>query len=77
MSTDALANPKTIANELAVINDPATAKEQPVLVELVSQLHAASSATELFALHTKLLARYLARQRFRGELELNGSKVET
>src|SRR5450755_3646965 len=38
---DALANPKAIANELAIINDPATANEQPVLVELVGRLHAA------------------------------------
>jgi hypothetical protein len=77
VSTDALANPKAITNELEIINDPATAREQSVLVELVSQLHAASSATDLFALHTKLLARYLARQRFRGELELDKSKVES
>ncbi len=77
VSTDAQANPKAIAHELAIINDSATAKEQPVLVELVSQLHAASSAADLSALHTKLLARYLARQRFRGELELDKSRVES
>jgi hypothetical protein len=77
VSTDELVNPKAVANELAIINDPAMAKEQPVLVELVSQLHAASSATDLFALHTKLLARYLARQRLRGELGLDKSKVKS
>jgi hypothetical protein len=77
VSTDELVNPRAVANELAIINDPATAKEQPVLVEFVSQLHAASSASDLFALHTKLLARYLARQRLRDELRLDKSKVKS
>jgi hypothetical protein len=74
---DALANPKAIANELAIINDPATAREQPVLVDLVGRLHAARSVKDLLALHTKLLARYLARQRARGELELDKTRVES
>lgn len=74
---DALANPKAIANELAIINDPATANEQPVLVDLVGRLHAARSVKDLFALHTELLARYLARQRARGELELDKTRVES
>lgn len=74
---DALANSKAIANELAIINDPATANEQPVLVELVGRLHAARSVKDLFALHTKLLARYLARQRARGQLELDKTRVES
>ena len=66
----ALANPKAIANELAIINDPATANEQPVLVELVGLLHAATGVKDFLALHTELLARHLVRQRARGVLVL-------
>jgi hypothetical protein len=64
-----LDNRKAIENELAIINDPLTAEERPVIVELIGLLHAANSVDEFFNLHTKLLVRYLARQRAREELE--------
>ena len=60
---------KAIERELEIINDPLTGEERPRIVELLRQLHAASSLDEFFNLHTKLLARYLVRQRSRDELE--------
>jgi hypothetical protein len=62
-------NRKAIAREMALVNHPATALEQPVLVELLEQLHAAADPADFVALHTKLLARYLSRQRLRDVLE--------
>src|SRR3954466_309686 len=64
-----LNNPKAIADELAILNHPLTAEERPAIVELVGQLHAADGIDEYFGLHLKLLARYLSRQRVRGEVE--------
>jgi hypothetical protein len=64
-----LNNPKAIADELAILNHPLTAEERPTIVELVGQLHAADGIEDYFDLHVKLLARYLSRQRLRGELE--------
>jgi hypothetical protein len=71
----ALNNPKAIAVELAIINDPATAEERPAIVDLIDRLHAATSAQELSELHTKLLVRYLARQRLRDELNDDKTSV--
>jgi hypothetical protein len=62
-------NRKAIAKETALVNHPATADERPVLVELLEQLHSATDPAAFSALHTKLLARYLARQRLRDELK--------
>ena len=71
----ALDNPKVIASELAILNDPLTAEERPVIAELVAELHAASGVEEYSRLHTKLLVRYLARQRIRDELEVERTSV--
>lgn len=70
-----LNNPKAIADELAILNHPLTAEERPAIVELVGQLRAADGIEEYFDLHLKLLARYLSRQRVRGELEADGIAV--
>ena len=72
-----VAHRKAIERELEIINDPLTGEERPRVAELVRQLHAASSVDEFFNLHTKLLARYLVRQRFRDELEADRRAVET
>jgi hypothetical protein len=68
-------NRKAIAREMALVNHPATALEHSVLVELLEQLHAAGDPADLVALHTKLLARYLRRQRLRDELKAAKSEV--
>ncbi len=60
-----LDNRKAVEREFAIINDPITAEERLAVVELLGQLHAATSMDEFFNLHTKLLARDLARQRIR------------
>jgi hypothetical protein len=67
---------KAIKRELEIINDPLTGEERSRTVELLRQLHAASSIDEFFKLHTKLLARYLVRQRFRDELESHMRAVQ-
>jgi hypothetical protein len=72
-----VAHRKAIGRELEIINDPLTGEERPRVAELVRQLHAASSVDEFFNLHTKLLARYLVRQRFRDDLEADRRAVET
>lgn len=68
-------NRKAIAREMALVNHPATADERPVLVELLEQLHSAADPAAFSALHTKLLARYLGRQRLRDELKAEKSAV--
>jgi hypothetical protein len=60
-----LTSRRSIDTELAVLNDPATRAEQPVLVEFIRALQAATSPEALYRLHHDLLIRYLARQRVR------------
>jgi hypothetical protein len=59
------ASPKSIAAELAVLNDPATREEQPHLVDFIGRLRSARSSEDFHRLHVDLLARYWARQRVR------------
>lgn len=73
----ALDNRKAITKELGIVNHPATLEEAPVLVDLVGQLHAAAGVAELSALHARLLARYLARQRVRDDLEIEKANTRS
>lgn len=68
-------NPKVVAGELAITNHPLTLEERPFLVEVVRELHDATTPAEFSALHTKLLTRYLARQRIRAELRADRSRI--